>query len=114
MEETGETAGIAAYAPLPEGGYFLNLGNWGERDTMGHGGPNTAVGVDIPALVWSTPYTILGARVELLVATPVVEVDVDRTTSYLRYLLSVHPADPQPGISATASASAPASAATCR
>jgi hypothetical protein len=82
VEETGETAGIAAYAPLPEGGYFLNLGNWGERDTMGHGGPNTAVGVDIPAIVWSTPYTILGARVELLVATPLVEVDVDRTASY--------------------------------
>ncbi len=82
VEETGETAGIAAYAPLPEGGYFLNLGNWGERDTMGHGGPNTAVGVDIPAIVWSTPYTVLGARVELLVATPLVEVDVDRTASY--------------------------------
>jgi hypothetical protein len=82
VEETGETTGIAAYAPLPEGGYFLNLGNWGERDTMGHGGPNTAVGVDIPAIVWSTPYTILGARVELLVAQPLVEVDVDRTASY--------------------------------
>jgi outer membrane protein OmpA-like peptidoglycan-associated protein len=75
--EPGETAGIAAYAPLPEGGYFLNLGNWGVRDTN----PNTGVGVDIPAIVWATPASIFGGRLEFLVATPVVDVSVDNTTS---------------------------------
>jgi len=75
--EAGETTGLAAYAPLPEGGYFLNLGNWGVRDTN----PNTGVGVDIPALIWSTPFTVLGARVEFLAATPVVDISVDQSTS---------------------------------
>ncbi len=76
--EPGETAGLAAFAPLPEGGYFLNLGNWGVRDTSPR---STAVGVDIPAIVWSTPFTFLGGRVEFLAATPVVNVSVDQTTS---------------------------------
>jgi outer membrane protein OmpA-like peptidoglycan-associated protein len=74
VEEQGETTGIAGYAPLPEGGYFLNLGNWGVRDTH----PNqTGVGVDIPALVWSTPITFLGGRLEFLAAQPFVAVSVD-------------------------------------
>jgi len=77
VQEPGETAGLAAYAPLPTGGYFLNLGNWGVRDTN----PNTGVGVDIPALVWSTDASILGGKLEFLVATPVVDVSVDNTTS---------------------------------
>jgi outer membrane protein OmpA-like peptidoglycan-associated protein len=77
VEETGETTGLAAYAPLPTGGYFLNLGNWGVRDTN----PNTAVGVDIPALVWSTDASILGGKLEFLVAQPVVDISVDNTTS---------------------------------
>jgi len=77
VEEPGETAGIAAYAPLPSGGYFLNLGNWGVRDTN----PNTATGVDIPAFVWSTDASILGGKFELLIAQPVVDVSVDNTTS---------------------------------
>jgi outer membrane protein OmpA-like peptidoglycan-associated protein len=77
VEEPGETSGIAAYAPLPEGGYFLNLGNFGVRDTH----PNTGLAVDIPALVWSTPVTVLGARLEFLVAQPVIDLNVSKTTS---------------------------------
>jgi outer membrane protein OmpA-like peptidoglycan-associated protein len=71
--EPGETAGLAAYAPLPEGGYFLNLGNFGDRTTHPS---DTALTVDIPAFVWSTPWTVLGGRVEFLAATPVVGVGV--------------------------------------
>jgi outer membrane protein OmpA-like peptidoglycan-associated protein len=77
VEEPGETSGIAAYAPLPEGGYFLNLGNFGVRNTH----PNTGLAVDIPALVWSTPWTILGARLEFLLAQPVIDLNVNNTTS---------------------------------
>jgi outer membrane protein OmpA-like peptidoglycan-associated protein len=77
VQESGETAGLAAYAPLPTGGYFLNLGNWGVRDTH----PNTDVGVDIPAIVWSTPATLLGAKLEFLVAAPVVDISVDHSAS---------------------------------
>jgi hypothetical protein len=35
-----------------------------------------SVGVDIPVLAWSTPWTILGGRVQFLLAGPVVEVGV--------------------------------------
>jgi outer membrane protein OmpA-like peptidoglycan-associated protein len=77
VEEPGETSGIAAYAPLPEGGYFLNLGNFGVRTTH----PNTGLGVDIPALVWSTPVTFLGARLEFLVAQPVIDLNINKTAS---------------------------------
>ena len=62
----------------PEGLYFVNTGDWGNRS-----GVDTSLGVDIPVLAWSTPWTILGGRVQFLIAGPVVEVGVHRTT-YLR------------------------------
>jgi hypothetical protein len=42
-----------------------------------------SVGVDIPVLAWSTPWTILGGRVQFLLAGPVVEVGVHHA-NYLR------------------------------
>ena len=46
-------------------------------------GVDTSLGVGIPVLAWSTSWTILGGRVQFLIAGPVVEVGVHRTT-YLR------------------------------
>jgi Putative MetA-pathway of phenol degradation len=76
VTQPGETVGIAAGAPLPEGLYFVNTGDWGCRNTQPDG---TCVGVDIPVGAWSTPWKVLGARVQFLVATPVVEVGVNHT-----------------------------------
>jgi Putative MetA-pathway of phenol degradation len=76
VTQPGETVGVAAGAPLPPGFYFVNTGDWGCRSTT----PNTCVGVDIPVIAWSTPWTLLGARVQFLVATPVVEVGVHNTS----------------------------------
>jgi hypothetical protein len=63
----GELVGLAAVAPLPEGIYGLNTFVYRGTDT----GP-IDVGVNVPALIWSTPFVPLGGRVELLVAPPTV------------------------------------------
>jgi hypothetical protein len=76
VTQPGETIGIAAGAPLPPGFYFVNTADWGCRDTN----PNTTcVGVDIPVIAWATPWTLLGGRLQFLLATPVVEVGVNNT-----------------------------------
>ena len=79
VTQPGETVGLAVGAPLPQGLYFVNTGDWGRRSDPA----DTSVGVDIPVIAWSTPWTFLGARVQFLFAGPVAEVGVHRTT-YLR------------------------------
>jgi Putative MetA-pathway of phenol degradation len=80
VTQPGETVGVAAGAPLPPGFYFINTADWGCRNTSPE---DTCVGVTIPVGAWSTPWTLLGARVQFLVATPAIEVGVHNTT-YLR------------------------------
>lgn len=74
VTQPGETLGLAAGAPLPEGLYFINTTNWGVRNVDG---VDVAVGVTIPVLAWSTPLQFLGARVQLLAATPLIEIGVE-------------------------------------
>ncbi len=69
--QTGETVGFSS-APLPEGVYFVNTLSWGVRNTN----PDTKLLVDIPLIVWSTPWHILGAQVAFLGALPNAHVDV--------------------------------------
>ena len=67
----GEQVGLAVGAPLPEGVYALNTFTYRAPDSVGPlGGVDTAV--NIPILLWSTPWKILDARVELAVAPPTV------------------------------------------
>jgi hypothetical protein len=64
----GEQVGLATGAPLPEGIYALNTFVFQSRDN-----PSAVdVGVNVPVLVWSTPFVPFGGRVELLVAPPTV------------------------------------------
>jgi hypothetical protein len=77
VTQPGETVGIAAGAPLPEGLYFVNTADWGCRNTKPE---TTCVGVDIPVIAWATPWHFLNARVQFLVATPAIEVGVHRTS----------------------------------
>jgi hypothetical protein len=79
VTQPGETVGLAVGAPLPQGLYFVNTGDWGRRSDPA----DVSVGVDIPVLAWSTPWTILGGRVQFLLAAPVVEVGVHHA-NYLR------------------------------
>ena len=51
VTQPGETVGLAVGAPLPQGLYFVNTGDWGRRSDPA----DVSVGVDIPVLAWSTP-----------------------------------------------------------
>src|SRR6202795_3425773 len=67
----GDTVGAAVGMPLPPGFYFQNQLTEDYRDTSPHG---TAVLDDVPVLVWSTPWTIVGGRLVFSTA-PVVPVN---------------------------------------
>jgi hypothetical protein len=70
VTQPGETIGAAAGAPPPPGFYFVDTIDWGRRD-----GVDVNLAVNIPVLIWSTPWTILGGRVVFLTAAPAVHVD---------------------------------------
>lgn len=77
VTQPGETVGLSTGAPLPEGFYFVDTSDWGCRNTSPE---NTCLGVSIPVIAWSTPWTLAGARVQLLAAAPVAEVGIANTT----------------------------------
>ncbi|WP_375464934.1 transporter [uncultured Methylobacterium sp.] len=64
----GEQVGLAAGAPLPEGVYAV--------DTFIYRRPDAPFGADtainVPFVIWASPYKILGARIEPLIAAPTV------------------------------------------
>ena len=70
----GEQVGLATGAPLPEGVYALNTFVYRSNDQRSGGVDLAAVdvAVNIPVLVWATPFVPLGGRIELLVAPPTV------------------------------------------
>lgn len=88
VTQPGETVGIAAGAPLPEGVYFVNTADWGCRNTP----PNSVCsGVDIPVLAWAMPVFVFGGRLQLLAAAPMIEVGVenaDYTSDFYNPLLA--------------------------
>jgi len=78
VTQPGETIGVAAGAPLPPGFYFVNTADWGCRNTS----PNeSCAAVDIPVIAWSTPWQLLGARLQFLVASPLIAVDNHNSTN---------------------------------
>jgi hypothetical protein len=77
VTQPGETVGIAAGAPLSPGLYFANTADWGCRNTT----PASCLGITIPIVNWSTPWTVLGARLQFFSVTPLIEIGV-QSTSY--------------------------------
>ncbi len=71
ITQPGETIGLATGAPLPQGVFFVDTANYGPDRAIGYDG---SLGVNTPALIWSTPWTIAGARIEFLGSTPEVVV----------------------------------------
>jgi len=69
VTQPGETIGLAAGAPLPEGWYALDTTDYGQRTPPS----NVYVGATIPVIAWSTPWHLAGAQVQLLAAAPLVE-----------------------------------------
>ena len=101
VTQPGETVGLAVGAPLPQGLYFVNTGDWGRRSDPA----DVSVGVDIPVLAWSTPWTILGGRVQFLLAGPVLRSVSTTPTTCVASTIRSSPAN-WPGTSATTGASA--------
>ena len=73
VTQPGETVGIAAGSPLSPGLYFANTADWGCRNTT----PASCLGITIPIVTWSTPWTFLGARVQFFSVTPLIETGVE-------------------------------------
>lgn len=67
--EPGETMGLFALSPLPEGVFVLDNENYGGVNSAQHSG------VNIPLGVWSTPWVIQNTRVEFLAAVPFAHYD---------------------------------------
>jgi hypothetical protein len=82
VTQPGETAGLAAGAPLPPGFYFIDTSDWGTQSTSTG---KTSVGVTIPVLAWSTPWKVLNARLGFLVAAPALEVGVSSNSGTSSY-----------------------------
>ena len=61
-----ETCGVPLGKALPEGITFLDLENYGQRD-----GQANRLGVNIPTLAWSTPFSFYDTRLEVLAIVPV-------------------------------------------
>ncbi len=71
--EPGETIGVSLLSPLPEGVFAVDLENYGRSDNRATSPVN--VGVNIPALIWSTPFSFYNTRIEFLAALPFIHAD---------------------------------------
>ncbi len=85
--EPCETCGVALEAPLPEGVFAADNESYGRRDIKpninnpqsggGAATPPTGanIGINIPAVIWSTPITFYNTRLELFYAAPFLHTD---------------------------------------
>ena len=63
--EPGEDVGLATGSPLPEGVFAVDDELYGKRDgNPGH------TGLNIPELIWATPFTFYNTRLEFATAIP--------------------------------------------
>ncbi len=71
--EPGVTLGGAPGAGVPEGVYFIDNFNWGNDRASTH----DQLGIEVPLLLWATPYHILGGQLILAGTVPLVYSDVN-------------------------------------
>jgi Putative MetA-pathway of phenol degradation len=76
VTQQGATVGSPAGTPLPPGLYFANTADWGCRNSN----PTSCLGITIPVVTWSTPWTFLGGRVQFFTVTPVIEIGIQNTS----------------------------------
>ncbi|WP_158809458.1 transporter [Beijerinckia sp. L45] len=75
IAQPGETMGVALGAPLPEGVFAVDLEDYGRRDSAGGPGNFRDLGVNVPLIAWSTPWTLMDSRIEVLYAAPFTHLD---------------------------------------
>lgn len=76
VTQPGELVGLPSGTPLPPGLYFANTADWGCRNSS----PASCLGITIPVVTWSTPWTFLGGRVQFFSVTPVIETGVQNAS----------------------------------
>ncbi len=65
--QPGITVGLPVGMPLREGLYFIDTSSFGNRhDTSG------TVNVNVPAIIWATPFSFYNTRLQLVALQPVV------------------------------------------
>lgn len=80
LDPAGWTAGLALGGALPEGVYFVDtasIGGW--RGIDDH---ESSLGINVPLVLWSTPYQIAGGRIEVIAAAPEISGDVPGDRNY--------------------------------
>ena len=75
ITQAGELVGYS-WAPLPEGIFFATTGSYGNSRAFGY---KAELGVNIPVIIWSTPWTIFGAHVEAYAAVPSIALGIKNT-----------------------------------
>jgi hypothetical protein len=66
ISQPGELVGYT-WAPLPEGIYFATTESYGNNRGLAYDSEDA---ISIPVIIWSTPWTLFGGRVEAYVAAP--------------------------------------------
>lgn len=85
VSPAGWTMNLPVAVPLPGGLYFANTFYYMDRETKGAG---TVQGeVNLPAVIWSTPFDFLGGHVEAIAAVPELHIgddtaDISHTSIY--------------------------------
>jgi len=77
ITQPGELVGYS-WSPLPQGLYFATTGSYGNARGASY---NTEEGVNVPVVIWSTPWTVFGGRVEAYAAVPSAVVGVRGTNA---------------------------------
>ena len=72
--QPGETMGVSLLSPLPEGVFFADLEDYGRSPGVVQGA-HVGIGVNIPVIIWSTPFSFYNTRLEFIVAAPFAHVD---------------------------------------
>ncbi|WP_156462946.1 transporter [Methylobacterium sp. Leaf93] len=67
--QPGQTVGLPAGAQLPVGLYFVNTSSFGVRDTRPL---DSESNINLPTFLWATPWSLVGARLNLVAIQPVV------------------------------------------
>lgn len=82
--EPGITTGTPVAVPIPVGVYGVTIANYGQRKNNSLG--NESLGVAVPLyLIYSTPYTIFGGRVQLQALAPFIFHDEDHVRKYVNH-----------------------------
>jgi hypothetical protein len=66
----GEQVGLDEASPLPEGIFLIDTARLERVAGIAHQGGSVELLENIPIIAWSTPWHILGARLEILAAAP--------------------------------------------